>query len=31
MKVIIYSKKQFDTADACTTSFSELPKIIKSL
>lgn len=31
MKVIIYSKKQFDTADACTTSFAKLPEIIKSL
>jgi len=31
MKTIIYSKKQFNDADAYTTSFNELPKIIESL
>lgn len=31
MKVIIYSKKQFDTADNCTTSFEKLPEIISAL
>jgi HAD superfamily hydrolase (TIGR01509 family) len=31
MKVILYSKEQFRTADARTTSFEKLPEIIKSL
>jgi HAD superfamily hydrolase (TIGR01509 family) len=31
MKVIIYSKKQFNNADAHTTLFNKLPEIIKSL
>ncbi|MDO8581957.1 MAG: HAD family hydrolase [bacterium] len=31
MKVIIYSKNQFDMADACTAMFRDLPKIIQSL
>jgi HAD superfamily hydrolase (TIGR01662 family) len=31
MKVIIYSKEQFVTADICTTSFEKLPEIIESL
>lgn len=31
MKVIIYSKKQFDSADVCTSSFKKLPEIISSL
>lgn len=31
MKVIIYSKDEFDEADACTSLFTELPKFIKYL
>jgi pyrophosphatase PpaX len=31
MKVIIYSKNQFNQADACTSSFVRLPELILSL
>lgn len=31
MKVIIHSKKLFNTADACISDFTELPEIIKNL
>ena len=31
MKVVIYSKNHFNQADACTPSFTELPKLISSL
>jgi pyrophosphatase PpaX len=31
MKVIIYSKEQFNAADICTSSFEKLPEIVKSL
>ncbi|MFA5023940.1 MAG: HAD family hydrolase [Patescibacteria group bacterium] len=31
MKIIIYSQNKFSQADACTTSFLDLPKIIASL
>jgi HAD superfamily hydrolase (TIGR01509 family) len=30
MKIIIYSKDQYDQADACTSSFVDLPKLISS-
>ncbi|MFH1867132.1 MAG: HAD family hydrolase [Patescibacteria group bacterium] len=31
MRVIIYSHKKFDNADACISSFKELPELIKTL
>lgn len=31
MKIIIYSKNRFNQADACTSSFIKLPKLISSL
>ncbi|MBI2667734.1 HAD family hydrolase [Candidatus Woesearchaeota archaeon] len=31
MKIIVYSKNQFNQADACTSSFVKLPELISSL
>ena len=31
MKVIIYSKQTISGADACTSSFTQLPELIQSL
>ena len=31
MKVIIYSRDKFDSADMCTSAFTELPSLVQSL